>query len=174
MRLLLDTHILVWALSDVPRLSSSVAEAIEDARNDVFVSAATAWEIAIKQSLGRITLPGNAEDWLPGAVEDLQAEWLAIDASHAYVPISGLRSSSFDVEACRSLSVRLDATHGGTSWKSKWRSTSQIDLVRQCWRGVARSRQPRTAEATTGERPRPPLWHSEAGATTAGSPIPGS
>jgi len=83
MRLLLDTHILIWALSDVSKLSSSVAEAISDPRNDVLVSAVTAWEIAIKQSLDKITLPGDAEDWLPAAVEGLEADWLAIGPDHA-------------------------------------------------------------------------------------------
>jgi len=82
-RLLLDTHILIWALSDVSKLSSSVADMIRDPRNEVFVSAVTAWELAIKQSLGKIVLPENAEDWLPQAVEALQAEWLAIHATHA-------------------------------------------------------------------------------------------
>jgi PIN domain nuclease of toxin-antitoxin system len=60
-RLLLDTHTLLWALSDVPRLSEGAHQAIEDSRNAVFVSAASAWEIAIKGASGRLTAPADLE-----------------------------------------------------------------------------------------------------------------
>ena len=57
MRLLLDTHILVWAVSEPGRLRTDLREAIVAPVNTVLVSAATAWEIAIKQALGRLTFP---------------------------------------------------------------------------------------------------------------------
>lgn len=57
MRLLLDTHALLWALEAPQRLPPGVRAAIEDTDNDVFASAASAWEIAIKQSLGRLPVP---------------------------------------------------------------------------------------------------------------------
>ncbi len=53
-RLLLDTHALVWALSTPRRLPARAAVAIRDPDNDVFVSAVSAWEIAIKSALGKI------------------------------------------------------------------------------------------------------------------------
>jgi len=53
MRLLLDTHILLWAVSDPRRLSAEVRDVLQDARNQVHFSAASIWEIAIKQSRGR-------------------------------------------------------------------------------------------------------------------------
>jgi PIN domain nuclease of toxin-antitoxin system len=59
MNLLLDTHVLLWALSNHPRLSKRVREVIEDGHNLVFVSAATAWEIAIKKALGKLKAPDN-------------------------------------------------------------------------------------------------------------------
>lgn len=54
MRLLLDTHILVWWSTSDRRLSKETHKVIASAENDVAVSAATFWEIAIKASLGRI------------------------------------------------------------------------------------------------------------------------
>ena len=57
MRLLLDTHILIWWLTDDPALPASARAAIGDPRSEVFVSAATFWEIAIKHALGRLDFP---------------------------------------------------------------------------------------------------------------------
>ncbi len=53
MRLLLDTHILLWALGDPRKLSKPVRQQIEDTENEVFYSPASIWEIAIKNTLGR-------------------------------------------------------------------------------------------------------------------------
>jgi PIN domain nuclease of toxin-antitoxin system len=57
LRLLLDTHALLWALEAPQKLPAGIRAAIEDTENDVFASAASAWEIAIKQSLGRLPVP---------------------------------------------------------------------------------------------------------------------
>lgn len=54
MRLLLDTHALLWWWTDDPRLSAVARSAISDEANDVFVSAASAWEIAAKHRLGKL------------------------------------------------------------------------------------------------------------------------
>lgn len=56
MKLLLDTHALLWWWKDDPRLSMRAASAITDENNTVFVSAASAWEIATKHRIGK--LPG--------------------------------------------------------------------------------------------------------------------
>ncbi len=53
MRLLLDTHVALWAVSDDPRLSDIGRRLIADPANEIFVSVATLWEISIKFSLGR-------------------------------------------------------------------------------------------------------------------------
>lgn len=57
MNLLLDTHVLLWALDDNPLLSREARSAITDGANVVFVSAATAWEISIKKALGKLRAP---------------------------------------------------------------------------------------------------------------------
>ena len=56
MKLLLDTHALLWWWKDDPRLSKRAAKAIADEANTVLVSAASAWEIATKHRIGK--LPG--------------------------------------------------------------------------------------------------------------------
>ncbi len=56
MRILLDTHAFLWWLAGSERLSEAARAAISDAANDIFISAASAWEITTKHRLGR--LPG--------------------------------------------------------------------------------------------------------------------
>src|SRR3954467_12626465 len=65
MRLLLDTRVLIWAATSSARLRPEARAALEDGTHDVLVSVVTAWEIAIKQSLGKLELARPAERWLP-------------------------------------------------------------------------------------------------------------
>jgi len=78
-RILLDTHILLWWLADDQRLPSEAAAIIEDPDTEVVVSAATAWEISIKQAAGRLDAPDDLLDAV--AANDFGA--LAITAAHA-------------------------------------------------------------------------------------------
>jgi PIN domain nuclease of toxin-antitoxin system len=59
MNLLLDTHTLIWVFDNNPTLSEAAHNAIADGNNVVFVSAATAWEIAIKRALKKLELQGD-------------------------------------------------------------------------------------------------------------------
>lgn len=54
MRLLLDTHVLLWALTDDSRLLGAPRTVLTDARNQVFASSINLWEIAIKAELGKL------------------------------------------------------------------------------------------------------------------------
>ena len=54
MRLLLDTNVLIWALASPSSLDAATRDTLEDANNEVFFSAASIWEIAIKAGLGRV------------------------------------------------------------------------------------------------------------------------
>ncbi len=83
MRVLLDTHVLLWAASAPEELKDEARDAIENRENEIFVSAATAWEIAIKVGLGKLTIPGDAAVWLPARVRSLGFAFLAIEAAHA-------------------------------------------------------------------------------------------
>lgn len=65
MKLLLDTHVLLWAATVPDELAAEARDLIEDGTQDVLVSVVSAWEIAIKQSLGKLELSSSAEQWLP-------------------------------------------------------------------------------------------------------------
>ena len=62
MKLLLDTHILIWAILNDPRLSAAARRLLDDPRNEVWVSAVSYCEIAIKRSLGRSRLACSTTD----------------------------------------------------------------------------------------------------------------
>ena len=79
MRLLLDTHALVWWVSDVSRLTGSAYAAIADPHNDIFVSAITAWEITVKRAKGHLTAPDN----LSSVIEEKGFEHLPLTFFHA-------------------------------------------------------------------------------------------
>lgn len=64
MRVLLDTHTFLWWITDSPRLSARAREVIRDSNNELFFSAASGWEIAIKAQLGRLQLPDNLEQFI--------------------------------------------------------------------------------------------------------------
>ena len=59
MNLLLDTHVFLWWLDDNPMLSVKAKSAIADARNPVFISAASVWELRIKEAIGKLEIPEN-------------------------------------------------------------------------------------------------------------------
>lgn len=59
MKILLDTHILLWWLGDDPMLSKKARSLISDKKNLVFVSAASTWEVMIKKALGKLEVPEN-------------------------------------------------------------------------------------------------------------------
>jgi PIN domain nuclease of toxin-antitoxin system len=78
-KLLLDTHILLWWMADDRRLPSRAAAAIRDPDTEVVVSSASAWEISIKRAAGRLEAPDDLLDAL--AANDFGT--LAISAPHA-------------------------------------------------------------------------------------------
>ena len=60
-RVLLDTHAFLWWLADDEKLGDNARQVIADERNDVYVSAASVWEISIKQALGKLESPEDFE-----------------------------------------------------------------------------------------------------------------
>lgn len=60
-RLLLDTHVLLWWLADDTSLGRKAKAAIMDDRNEVYISAATTWEISIKKALGKLGAPDDID-----------------------------------------------------------------------------------------------------------------
>lgn len=62
MRLLLDTHIILWWFENNPLLSTQARNAIGEGKNDVFVSAVSTWEMTIKKALGKLRFPADIEE----------------------------------------------------------------------------------------------------------------
>ena len=79
MKILLDTHVLLWWLADSPSLSGQARALIGSPENAVFVSAVSLWEIWLKQGLGKLKLPSEFEEKL--AAEAF--ENLPLTAAHA-------------------------------------------------------------------------------------------
>lgn len=77
-RLLLDTHVLLWWLDGSPELGPRCLDLIADQRNQVFVSAATTWEISIKKAIGKLEAP----DDIDSIVEDEGFSKLPISLYH--------------------------------------------------------------------------------------------
>lgn len=83
MNVLLDTSALLWWLTDAGRLSDRMRWAIENPGHRVHVSAASAWEIAIRVERGRLQLPLLPERYLPGVLARFQLDALDVRLPHA-------------------------------------------------------------------------------------------
>jgi PIN domain nuclease of toxin-antitoxin system len=82
-RLLLDTCTFLWIVGGDRALSDRVREAFIDPENDVFLSAASAWEIAVKHRLGKLVLPAAPPDFVPSQREAHGIDPLAVDEEAA-------------------------------------------------------------------------------------------
>ncbi len=106
-RFLLDTNVAIWLLlGDRKRMSGKAVEALEDERNDVAVSAASVWEIALKRSLGKLTI---ADGWArtltqlgfdPMPVTGIHAEAVERLPWHHRDPFDRLLVAQASVERC--------------------------------------------------------------------------
>ena len=83
MRFLLDTHVLLWLLAGSARIGEELAHTLADPGNTVYVSAVTAWEIAIKVGLGKLAVPPDLHDWLPAEIAAAGLTPLPIELNHA-------------------------------------------------------------------------------------------
>ncbi|MGB3909986.1 MAG: type II toxin-antitoxin system VapC family toxin [Pseudolysinimonas sp.] len=82
MRLLLDTHVVWWALYDSARLSATARDAISDASNDLVFSPVTPWEIAMKHRIGRFPEAATLVATFPESVAKLGMVELPIASRH--------------------------------------------------------------------------------------------
>ena len=82
MRLLVDTHVLLWAIDSPEKLSAAARGALLAEDNAVSVSTASLWEIAIKLSLGRIALDLDWFAMIEAGRVRIGARWLSVEASH--------------------------------------------------------------------------------------------
>jgi len=82
MRLLLDTHILLWALAEPKRIPKKTRAQLESAENDVLFSAASLWEVAIKVQAGRLDLSVPLDE-ISTAAQAMGFVELPVRAAHA-------------------------------------------------------------------------------------------
>jgi PIN domain nuclease of toxin-antitoxin system len=80
MRLLLDSQVLIWQKKDDARLSLSASDLIEKVESKLIISLTSFWELTIKESLGKLEIPGLVDglykDWITtGAAESLATNW---------------------------------------------------------------------------------------------------
>lgn len=83
MKLLLDTQVWLWAISGDSRLGARARATLSAQKNQVFFSAASAWEIAIKVRLGKLTLPDEPERFVFARLTRDRIDPLAVDVRHS-------------------------------------------------------------------------------------------
>lgn len=82
MRILLDTHVLLWAVLNDPRLTSAQAQAISE--GEVYLSSASIWEIGIKRAIGKLAVPDDLfEIAVDAGCRPLPISWIHAEAAAA-------------------------------------------------------------------------------------------
>ena len=84
MNLLLDTHIFIWAFSDVARLPSAAAKALLDPQNSLFLSTASSWEMQVKEQIGKLVLSPSVEIFIKSQMLLNQIRPLPINNEHVW------------------------------------------------------------------------------------------
>jgi PIN domain nuclease of toxin-antitoxin system len=82
-RLLLDTHTIVWSSENPARLSAPALAAVQDPANDRVMSAATIWEVSIKVGQGKMALSLPYRQWMDRAIADLKLTILPVTVEYA-------------------------------------------------------------------------------------------
>jgi len=85
MRVLLDTHTLMWASIVPERVGPAASAAIRDPNNEIYVSAASAWEMAIKIGIGKLTVPGGLAVFLVDAMKEWSLIPLHVRNEHTII-----------------------------------------------------------------------------------------
>lgn len=83
MRLLLDTQVWLWSIAAPDHLSDEIATLLIDEENELILSAASVWEIAIKAAAGKLKFTGKPEAQMPGYITRSGVQPLAMTAEHA-------------------------------------------------------------------------------------------
>lgn len=82
-RLLIDTHVFIWWLTDDPSLGPMSRAAISQGSNMVYVSAATTWEISIKRSMGKLQFAADIEEQIE------KNQFFPLSITHAHAELAG-------------------------------------------------------------------------------------
>lgn len=84
-RVLLDTHVFVWALASPERIPAAGWTLLEDEEVDFLLSTASGWELAIKSALRKIVLPGGVRAFVADGCRSARVSMLSVDLSHLHV-----------------------------------------------------------------------------------------
>ncbi len=84
MKILLDTHVLLWMLSRAERLSETARSLISDQDNELLFSVAAYWEIGIKVSIGKLGLSDDWQETIPTEMARNEIAWLPISPAHIH------------------------------------------------------------------------------------------
>ena len=83
MRILLDTHVWLWSLVSPERIGEAARQLLEDRSNELLLSAASSWEIAIKYRLGKLSLPCPPDQFIPSRLTRDGVIPLGVEHHHA-------------------------------------------------------------------------------------------
>jgi len=82
-RAILDTHVFLWWVLDIPRLSVEARSILQDGANELLFSTASAYELTIKAQSGRLSLPEPPDSYVPSRLAANAFETLSIELAHA-------------------------------------------------------------------------------------------
>jgi len=94
-KILLDTKVWLWMVGEPDGLGEAARELVRNPDTLLYVSAASAWEIAVNHAIGRLALPGPPDAWAPRRVTDTGVEGVPILHRHA-LAVGGLESLHCD------------------------------------------------------------------------------
>jgi PIN domain nuclease of toxin-antitoxin system len=100
MRLLLDTHTLLWSIGKTNELSEKAVQEIKNANNEILISAVSLWEIALKYNIGKLIMESFDIKRIPGYCEEMGFELIPLEPLDAlnslYLPQKNIHKDPFD------------------------------------------------------------------------------
>ena len=129
MRLLLDTHVFLWWVNDSPELSPKARAVIRKGQNACFLSVASAWEMAIKASTGKLVLLQPVERFIPEQLGANGFQLLPIDFKHAakVESLPFLHRDPFDrLLVAQAMSEKMSIVSADTGSFRIWHQTNLV------------------------------------------------
>jgi len=121
MRILLDTHVFLWAILNDERCNGPMREAMRDGKNELYLSVASIWEILIKADLGKLPLPKPTSTFIATEMHKNRVRQLGIQAPHlsALENLPPLHKDPFDrMIVAQAKSDRLTIATADTSFEA--------------------------------------------------------